>query len=328
MPDPRTFLGKGKVTEIKQFIKEAEADLVVIDSSITPSQQRHLEDELKVKILDRTAIILDIFAKHASTNEGKLQVELAQLSYLFPRLYGRGIELSRLGGGIGTRGPGETKLEVDRRRIKVRISTLKRRLKRIENHRNLVRRQRLKKMFTVSLVGYTNAGKSTLLNTLTKASVHANDQLFATLDLTTRRLYLENNTCESSEPLGIVISDTVGFIRNLPHELIAAFHSTLEEVRLSNLLLHVVDASHSEYHLQIVAVEETLEAIGAKKVPLITVFNKIDELSIKERERIKNAYPDAFFISALTGDGIGELKRTLYRLASKKKRATVAHQGS
>lgn len=323
-PDPRTFLGKGKIDEIKRIVSETDADLVVIDSSITPSQQRQLEDELKVKILDRTAIILDIFARHASTLEGKLQVELAQLNYLLPRLYGRGTELSRLGGGIGTRGPGETKLEVDRRRIKARIATLKRKLKRLENHRNLIRRQRIKKMFTVALVGYTNAGKSTLLNTLTKASVRADNQLFATLDPTTRRLYLDNDVSEVGEPVEIVISDTVGFIRNLPHELIAAFYSTLEEVRLSDLLLHVIDASHPDYQLQMVAVEETLKTIGADNVPMLTVFNKIDQLSEMEKQRMRNFYPDALFISAITGEGIEELRKNLHRLAAEGKRVKTA----
>ncbi len=302
-PHQRTFLGPGKVEDIHRTVHELDADLVIIDADISPSQQRHLEDILGVKVLDRTALILDIFAQHATSNEGRLQVELAQLTYMLPRLRGRGVELSRLGGGIGTRGPGETKLESDRRRIRARIHTLKRRLKDVERHRALTRRRR-SDMFTCTLVGYTNAGKSSLMNALTHAGVHVEDALFATLDSTTRRLYL-------ADVGEIVITDTVGFIKDLPHELVAAFHSTLTEVSMADLLLHLVDVSSEYWADHVLAVERTLEMIDAATVPRLLVLNKLDSLNEATIRRLREAYPSAICISALTGRGLDDLREHL-----------------
>lgn len=283
---------------------------MAIDSDISPSQQRHLEDELGIKILDRTAIILDIFAKHAHSLEGKLQVELAQLNYLLPRLIGKGIMLSRLGGGIGTRGPGETKLEVDRRRIKSRISSLRRKLKDVERHRELIRSRRKEKKITIALVGYTNAGKSTLLNSLTKADVPAHDMLFVTLDPIARRLYL-NTPRDSEKAVEIILIDTVGFIENLPHELMVAFRSTLEELKNSDFLLHVTDVSHPKFENRMIIVEKTLEEIGATNIPALLVFNKIDLIPEEVQKRLSAAYPEAIMISAKSGTGFDLLRDKL-----------------
>lgn len=316
-PDPGYFFGRGKVSEIKRLADELGADALAIDASITPSQQRNLEKSLGIKILDRTAVILDIFATHATTLEGKLQVELAQLQYLLPRLTGMGTQLSRLGGGIGTRGPGETKLEVDRRRIRKRIQTLKKRLKKVEEHRQRIRSERRSKVFSVVLVGYTNAGKSTLLNALTRADVYSDDLLFATLDPTSRRVYLGDVLPEKKFPpeVEVVLTDTVGFIENLPTELIAAFHSTLEEVSDADLLLHVVNSAHPRLREQIKAVEETLEKIGAAHVKQITVMNQIDKLEENMLNRLKQEFPDAVFVSALKKEGLEELKKRIAREA-------------
>lgn len=322
-PDPKTYIGRGKAKEISRLAGELDATALVVDTQLSPSQQKNLEQITGMKVLDRTAVILDIFATRARSLEGKLQVELAQLTYLQSRLTGRGAELSRLGGGIGTRGPGETKLEVDRRRIKKRIQTLKRKLKEIEKHRKRLRTARKKGAFQVSLVGYTNAGKSTLLNALTGAGVYASNQLFATLDPTVRRINLKPQLLklisEQSLPpefeklLGfdVVLSDTVGFINNLPAELVAAFHSTLEEVSEADLLLHVVNIAAPDYGVQLEVVEDTLERIGAGTVPRILVFNKVDLVSSVAVERMKNAYPEAVFISALKGKGLIELKEKI-----------------
>lgn len=317
-PDSRTYFGSGKVREMKSAIAELEIDTLAIDASITPSQQKNLEDKLKVKVIDRPAVILDIFASHAHSLEGKLQVELAQLTYLLPRLRGRGTELSRLGGGIGTRGPGETKLEVDRRRIEKRITSLKKRLKEVEKHRRRIRTKRQKNAFTVTLIGYTNAGKSTLLNALTNSSVLAHDKLFATLDPTTRQLYVGDGSYNKQRTYSIVLTDTVGFIENLPHELIAAFHSTLEEVRDSDLLVHVVNSSHPQREEQIRAVEKTLKNIKAEEVSRITVFNKIDLIKKNQIRRLKNRFQDALFVSALEKSGLGELRRAIAERAEEK----------
>ena len=271
-PDPEFFIGRGKVQELALYAQQENIDLCIFDDELSPAQQRNIESVMGIRILDRTALILDIFAQRARTNEGKLQVELAQLQYTLPRIMGKGLMLSRLGGGIGTRGPGETKLEVDRRRIRDRIAFIKDQIEKVKAVRSLHRSKRKKNnVFEVSLVGYTNAGKSTLLNTLTNSDIYAKDQLFATLDPTTRQLTLPNKQ-------EIIITDTVGFIQRLPHQLIAAFRSTLEVVTEADLLVHVIDVSHELYKEQAAAVHEVLKEIGAETKPVITVYNKIDKL--------------------------------------------------
>lgn len=271
-PDPAFFIGRGKVQELALYAQQENIDLCIFDDELSPAQQRNIESVMGIRILDRTALILDIFAQRARTNEGKLQVELAQLQYTLPRIMGKGLMLSRLGGGIGTRGPGETKLEVDRRRIRGRIAFIKDQIEKVKAVRSLHRSKRKKNnVFEVSLVGYTNAGKSTLLNTLTNSDIYAKDQLFATLDPTTRQLTLPNKQ-------EIIITDTVGFIQRLPHQLIAAFRSTLEVVTEADLLVHVIDVSHELYKEQAAAVHEVLKEIGAETKPVITVYNKIDKL--------------------------------------------------
>lgn len=271
-PDPAFFIGRGKVQELALYAQQENIDLCIFDDELSPAQQRNIESVMGIRILDRTALILDIFAQRARTNEGKLQVELAQLQYTLPRIMGKGLMLSRLGGGIGTRGPGETKLEVDRRRIRDRIAFIKDQIEKVKAVRSLHRSKRKKNnVFEVSLVGYTNAGKSTLLNTLTNSDIYAKDQLFATLDPTTRQLTLPNKQ-------EIIITDTVGFIQRLPHQLIAAFRSTLEVVTEADLLVHVIDISHELYKEQAAAVHEVLKEIGAETKPVITVYNKIDKL--------------------------------------------------
>lgn len=271
-PDPAFFIGRGKVQELALYAQQENIDLCIFDDELSPAQQRNIESVMGIRILDRTALILDIFAKRARTNEGKLQVELAQLQYTLPRIMGKGLMLSRLGGGIGTRGPGETKLEVDRRRIRDRIAFIKDQIEKVKAVRSLHRSKRKKNnVFEVSLVGYTNAGKSTLLNTLTNSDIYAKDQLFATLDPTTRQLTLPNKQ-------EIIITDTVGFIQRLPHQLIAAFRSTLEVVTEADLLVHVIDVSHELHKEQAAAVHEVLKEIGAETKPVITVYNKIDKL--------------------------------------------------
>lgn len=271
-PDPAFFIGRGKVQELALYAQQENIDLCIFDDELSPAQQRNIESVMGIRILDRTALILDIFAQRARTNEGKLQVELAQLQYTLPRIMGKGLMLSRLGGGIGTRGPGETKLEVDRRRIRDRIAFIKDQIEKVKAVRSLHRSKRKKNnVFEVSLVGYTNAGKSTLLNTLTNSDIYAKDQLFATLDPTTRQLTLPNKQ-------EIIITDTVGFIQRLPHQLIAAFRSTLEVVTEADLLVHVIDVSHELYKEQADAVHEVLKEIGAETKPVITVYNKIDKL--------------------------------------------------
>lgn len=271
-PDPAFFIGRGKVQELALYVQQENIDLCIFDDELTPAQQRNIEQAMGIRVLDRTALILDIFAQRARTNEGKLQVELAQLQYTLPRIMGKGLSLSRLGGGIGTRGPGETKLEVDRRRIRDRIAYIKECIDKVKSVRNLHRAGRAKASVpTVSLVGYTNAGKSTLLNVLTNSDIYAKDQLFATLDPTTRQLDLPDKQ-------QAILTDTVGFIQRLPHQLVAAFQSTLEEVVESDVLLHVIDVSHELYKEQSNAVYKVLEQIGAKDKTIITVYNKIDKL--------------------------------------------------
>lgn len=296
--DTAFLIGKGKVEELKR-VTQAGIDLVIFDDDLTGTQQRNLERSLGVKVLDRSALILDIFAQRAKTREGYLQVELAQLDYFLPRLVGLGEWLSRLGGGIGTRGPGETKLEVDRRTIRRRMAKIQRELEKVRRHRALLRKPRRRiGLSTVSLVGYTNAGKSTLMNSLTHAGVLVEDRLFATLGPTIRILPL---------PQGkrVLLSDTVGFIRKLPHQLIAAFKATLEEVVEADLLLHVIDASSPRMEAQIQAVEQVLGELGISDKPNIKAYNKMDLLNVPiGNERF---FRDGIAISALTRDGIEEL---------------------
>jgi len=304
-PDPARFIGKGKVDEVVRATETHAANLVLIDAELTATQQRTLEREIGVKVVDRTALVLDIFARRAQTHEGRLQVELAQMKYLLPRLAGRGVWLSRLGGGIGTRGPGETKLEVDRRRIRTRITDLQREIETIRQRRSLQRGPRESAgVPQVALVGYTNAGKSTLLNALTGAGVFVEDRLFATLDPTVRRLMLPNRR-------RIVLADTVGFIQRLPTELVAAFRGTLEEVVAADLLLHVIDASHPAWRDQAKVVVEVLEEIGAGARPVVTVLNKVDRLSAEDRRALAGAQRDAVLVSASTGVGLQDLLRVI-----------------
>lgn len=306
-PDPGSYFGSGKIAEVREKIWETDANAVAADDELSPAQMRNLKDALGVKVMDRTMVILDIFARHAVTSEGKIQVELAQLKYAAAHLEGLRSSLSRLGGGIGTRGPGEQKLELDRRVIHGRIGVLKRRLSELEKHRDVLRKAREKSgIFTAAVVGYTNAGKSTLLNRLTGADILAADELFATLDPTTRRLTLP----EGDEML---LTDTVGFIRKLPHHLIEAFHSTLEEAVYSDIILHVVDASNPEADLQMAVVYETLADLG---IPgdrgIITVFNKTDVAPETVRFRDPNA-SEVVRISARTGEGIPRLLDVLQK---------------
>lgn len=297
---PGTYLGKGKIDELQEMIYELGATGVVCDDELSPAQLRNLEDALDTKVMDRTMVILDIFAAHATTSEGKIQVELAQLKYRAARLVGLRNSLSRLGGGIGTRGPGEKKLEVDRRLIHDRISQLKAELEDVKRHREVQRKQRERNYtLTAAIVGYTNAGKSTLLNKLTGAGILAEDKLFATLDPTTR-----NMTLPSGQQ--ILLTDTVGFIRKLPHHLIEAFRSTLEEARYSDIILHVVDCSNPQMDTQIHIVYETLRKLEIGDKTIVTVFNKVDRL--EEQVILKDLHSDyQVRISAKTGDGIEEL---------------------
>jgi GTP-binding protein HflX len=306
-PNPARFIGRGKVEEVLRATEQHAADLVLIDGELTPVQQRTLEDELGVKVLDRTALVLDIFAQRARTREGRLQVELAQLSYLLPRLTGRGTSLSRLGGGIGTRGPGETKLEVDRRRIRARLVDLRREIDAIRQHRG---RQRVPRkeasVAQVALVGYTNAGKSTLLNALTGAHAFVEDRLFATLDPTVRQLVLPNGRA-------VVVVDTVGFIQRLPTVVVAAFRATLEEVVHADLLLHVVDASDPHWPAHVQVVRDVLAKIGAGDRPSLRVFNKADRLTPDGVAALRRAEPEAAVVAAATGEGLDGLHRAIVR---------------
>ena len=297
---PGTYLGKGKIQELKEMVWESGATGVVCDDELSPAQLKNLEDALDTKVMDRTMIILDIFAARAKTREGKIQVELAQLRYRAGRLVGLRNSLSRLGGGIGTRGPGETKLEVDRRRIHERISQLKSELQDVERHRDVVRKQREQSgTLTAAIVGYTNAGKSTLLNKLTGAGILAEDKLFATLDPTTRALTLPGGE-------KVLLTDTVGFIRKLPHHLVEAFKSTLEEARYCDVILHVVDCSNPQMDMQMHVVYETLRRLDIKDKEIITVFNKVDRPDADTACRDMSA-DYKVKLSAKTGEGIGEL---------------------
>ncbi len=307
-PDTAYFIGRGKLQDISLLIQQTQANMVIFDDELTPAQQRNLQEQLNVKVIDRTALILDIFAQRARSHEGKLQVELAQLRYRLPRLTGQGLVLSRLGGGIGTRGPGETKLEVDRRRIRARINEIDNEINSMKKRRDLQRDNRSNAQLPViALVGYTNAGKSTLLNSLTNAQVLAEDKLFATLDPTTRRININGHDA--------VISDTVGFIQKLPHQLIAAFRATLEEVIHADILLHVIDISHPKYQEQMAAVYEVLRQLKVESTTTIEVFNKCDKPGITpgllDRCLRKN---DSVAISALHLTGIDELYARITRL--------------
>jgi len=304
--DPAYFIGRGKAEELARMCAELGADLVIFNHDLTPAQARNLEKLLNVRVIDRTELILDIFAKRARTKQAMLQVELAQLQYQLPRLRRMWQHLSRLGGGIGTRGPGETQLEVDQRRAKKRIADLQKQLQEIQRQTTTrVQSRKERELFTIALVGYTNVGKSTLMNALTGANVFVEDRLFATLDATTRVLFLPDGH-------KVLLTDTIGFIRDLPPHLITSFHATLEEVRTADLLLHVVDVSHRNMDEHIRVVEQTLQEIGAGDKPTILVLNKADKLpSDWDKQALLRRYPNAVLVSALTGEGVDDLKRRI-----------------
>jgi GTP-binding protein HflX len=302
-PNPSTYIGKGKIEELIHLVNELEPDLVIFDSELSPVQLRNLEEQVEARMIDRTMLILDIFGQRAHSREGILQVELAQLEYRLPRLTGRGAEMSRLGGGIGTRGAGEQKLELDRRRIRNRITDIKRKLQKVRSTRQLHRQRRQRAgLKTISLVGYTNAGKSSLFNTLCKVAhrsgaeqVETDQRLFQTLDTTTRKILLPSGT-------EALITDTVGFIQNLPHHLVAAFRSTLEEAVEADILLHIVDVSTTDHRDKIVVVEQVLQELGADPEKILTVFNKTDLLDF-----IPDSQKPGYFVSAQIGTGIEDL---------------------
>jgi GTPase len=311
-PDPSTYIGRGKVAEVRDVVLATGADTVICDGELSPSQLRKLENEVKVKVIDRTALILDIFAQHAKSKEGKAQVELAQLQYLLPRLRGWGEAMSRQAGGsasgnggVGLRGPGETKLETDRRRIRTRISRLKREISGMATIRDTKRAgRRQRHVPSIAVAGYTNAGKSSLTNRLTGAGLLVENALFATLDTTTRR-------ARAADGRIYTLSDTVGFVRHLPHELVEAFRSTLEEVADADLILHVVDASHPDPEEQVRAVREVLAEVGAEKVPELLAVNKTDAAGEDTLLRLKRAWPGAIFVSARSGAGIADLRAAI-----------------
>ncbi len=309
-PDPATLIGRGKIAEVQALARGEHARCVIFDNDLSPTQLRNLEQALDLKVLDRTQLILDIFARRARSREGQLQVELAQLNYLLPRLSGKGTLLSRLGGGIGTRGPGEQQLEFDRRRIRARIRKLREGIEKVRAQRALHREHRREQRWqTVSLVGYTNAGKSTLFNALTEAKVEASSRLFATLDPTVRAVKLDRNR-------QVLLSDTVGFIRRLPAHLVTAFRATLEELEDADLLLHVTDASQQERESQDAAVEGLLENMGLASASKLKVWNKIDLLPAAERDRLPQS-PRDVAVSAVTGEGLDLLRSRIAELLSR-----------
>jgi GTPase len=310
-PNPKYLIGTGKLDEARRIVDDKNIELVVFDDEITPTQQRNIQNKLDTKVIDRTALILDIFAQRAHSSEGKLQVELAQLNYLLPRLMGKGIELSRPGGGIGTRGPGETKLEVDRRKIRKRISQLEKKIDKIGIRRNTQRKKREEgDVLSTALVGYTNSGKTTLLNSTTKSNAYVENRLFSTLDSTTRRIKINPGP-------EILLSDTVGFIDKLPHQLVASFKSTLEEVKKSDIMLLVIDSAKKDYEEDISSVKKVLKEIDANDKPIIMVFNKIDKISAERLNRIKSIYKDGVFISALKKTGFNELFSKIMKVIEK-----------
>ena len=315
MIHPGTYLGKGKLEELAFLISETHATGIICDDELSPAQMANMEDVLDIKVMDRTLLILDIFAARARTSEGKIQVELAQLKYRASRLAGFGRSMSRLGGGIGTRGPGETRLEMDRRRIRRRMSDLRREIDDLSGQRNLRRAKREKnKVPVVALVGYTNAGKSTLLNQLTGAAIPANNRLFDTLDTTSRLLTV-------SDTLDVVISDTVGFIRKLPHQLVEAFKATLEELEYADLLLHVIDASNPEWQEQARIVDELIRGLGAETIPCIRVYNKSDLAFAFQRDK----EGDAVNVSAKTGEGLDRLLSAIDKKLDKGTKRVTLH---
>ena len=317
-PDAGTFIGAGKVSSLAAACAEADVDVVIVDHELSPGQLRQLEERLERKVVDRTQLVLDIFARRARTREGKWQVELAQLKYLLPRLAGSGAALSRLGGGIGTRGPGETKLETDRRRIRVRIQAVQREIEQVRQRRSQLRDRRHKQSVpTVALVGYTNAGKTTLFNRLTHEHADASDALFVTLDPLVRKVRLPDRR-------ELLVSDTVGFIDRLPHALVAAFRATLEEVVEADLVLHVIDGASNDRERHITAVRRVLDEVGAADVAVLDVYNKVDMLSADEQRRLQLADPAAALISARTGAGVDELLQMIAsRLALDTRRITI-----
>jgi GTP-binding protein HflX len=313
---PARFIGKGKAGEVKALAQEKEADVAIFNDDLSPPQVRNLEKELGVKVVDRSELILDIFSRRARTRESRLQVELAQLEYMLPRLTGMWKHLERQAGGIGTRGPGETQLETDRRLVRERIAQLKRALKGVEKERETQRRRR-RREFRAALVGYTNAGKSTLFNALTRAQVFVEDRLFATLDATTRQLV-------SPEREVVLLTDTVGFIRKLPHHLVASFHSTLVEAIEADVLLHVIDAADPDRRRQMEAVDGVLEGLLEEPRPTLLLFNKTDLLPPEEVAGLRARFPGCFTLSARTGEGLGELRAYLWHRSAERRAAVPA----
>ncbi len=297
-PESATFVGTGKLKEIAEICKQQETDIIVVDSELSPTQIKNIENETDKRVIDRTTLILDIFAQRARSKEGKLQVELAQLKYMLPRLTGKGVEMSRLGGGIGTRGPGETKLETDKRHIRRRTETLKAELAEVEKHRNMLRKRRKKDgVITCAIVGYTNAGKSTLMNYLTNAGVLAQDKLFATLDPTSRALKLPSGVT-------VMLIDTVGLVRRLPHHLVEAFRSTLEEAAQSDIIINLCDASSDEARTHLAVTKDLLESLNCGDTPIINVLNKCD---LVQKDTMEQEFESYVKISARTGDGVDKL---------------------